>query len=289
LEAKRAKENMAAANALVAEASVAADEVTRERRSLQSKESLAERERHAAADARAKYEEELRKAKDAELLAKAQRRDALTEKLALENKERLTIEQMQKEKEETEKQRVHHYEAAAAMKEQTAEARAAAELASRERTAAEREKAQAILATRQAGADKMTAITISFISWILLGAAILAVLSLSVEISTCGPMTKWDGAGLSPAQLLRSLMLNIRRIPAMAASDRATPKMPSQQDEVVSIISSQPAGPAESVSDAAIGASPMIDKVGSPPKSSQVTGSDAPDVAHPTSYTDALD
>jgi chemotaxis protein histidine kinase CheA len=203
IQSTRAREDLEAANAIVEEAGEAAEEVAREREVLHSQKRHAELERRSAAEAKRTYELELKKAKKARSKAEEERQKALSEKLALETKENLAFEQVVREKEEAEKQRQQHYEAAAAMKQKTEEAEAIAELASKERMAAEREKAEVTMWKRQADADKASTTIFSYISWGLMFVAGLAFLAMSVEIGSCGAVAKWESMGLRPAWLLQ--------------------------------------------------------------------------------------
>lgn len=202
IQSTRARENLEAANEVVEEAGEAAEEVSRERQLLQAQERHAEMERHKALEARRRYELELKKAKLAQSQAEEERQRTLAEKLALETKESMAFEQVAEERAETEKQRKQHYEAAVAMKEKTEEAQAVALLASKERSAAEKEKAKATQWRRQADADKASAMTFSYISWGLMFIAGLTFVALSTDVRSCGPAAK--ALGLRPVWLLQN-------------------------------------------------------------------------------------
>jgi chemotaxis protein histidine kinase CheA len=243
IQSTRARQSLEAANAVVEEAGEAAEEVSRERRLLQAQQRHAAMERRLAAEAKHRYELEMKRATQAQLQAEEQRQKALSEKLALETKEDLAFAQVAKEKEEAEKERQHHYEAAAAMKQKTIEAQAVAELASRERVAAEHEKAQATLWKRQAGAAEASATTFSYITWGLMFLFGLGFLALSAEFGSCARVAKWEAMGLRPIRLLHDAVhiltvLRCRRIDAN--SDKlnltmpvACPQLPSSCEGLV--------------------------------------------------------
>jgi len=205
-ESRRARQDVAAAEAVISEQDEAADEVSRERHKLRMHEEHAKAAQRKADAARKAYEEKFEKAQEAQIYAEQQRKLSLVKEQQLARQEFAAV---QRERWKAAKaleavkradaQRQEHFKAAVSMREETEEAQVLVEQAGREKAAAQREKAQAKWVKQQAYRDRQTASTLSFFSWSLLALILIGVLGFSTEVY------KLEAASLRPAKLLARL------------------------------------------------------------------------------------